>query len=353
MSEVTALLRETLRELVPYRVPVHKGVVKLDANENPYDFPPAVREAILGAVETALFTRYPDAAAEELREALAGYASVGPEQIMVGNGSDELILDLLLAFGTGRRVVIPVPTFGMYRLHAVIAGAEPVLLPRRELGLPVDAETLVRAAEGAAMVILCSPNNPTGDLLPWDTLVAVLERTGAVVVVDEAYYEFAGDTALPLLDRYPRLVLLRTFSKAFGLAGLRVGYMLGAPEMIGAVWRVKQPFNVNTFSQLAAVQVLRHRELFAGRIAEIGAERERLYEALREVPGVCALPSRANFILFNTPRPARDVYDGLLARGVLIRSMDGPHLPRFLRVTVGRPEENRLFITALREVCSA
>lgn len=347
VRDFSLFLRPALRDLVPYRVPAHPGVIKLDANENPYDFPVEVRETIVRDLDTALFSRYPDPAAEGLREALSDYAAVRPEQVMVGNGSDELILDLLLAFGAGRQVVIPVPTFGMYRLHAVIAGAQPIFVARRELEQPVDPEALAKAAEDAAVIILCSPNNPTGDMLPLGDLVALLERTRAVVVVDEAYYEFAGETARELLEEHPRLVLLRTFSKAFGLAGLRVGYMLAAPQMVEAVWRVKQPFNVNTFSQLAATQVLRHRLLFETGITKIVQERERLFAALQRVPGVRALPSRANFILFSTPLPAAAVYEGLLARGVLIRNLDGPYLQGCLRVTVGRPLENDRFIAAL------
>ncbi|MEW5762144.1 MAG: histidinol-phosphate transaminase [Bacillota bacterium] len=347
--EIEALVRPALRAMVPYRVPEHRGVIKLDANENPYPFPPAVQAAVLAAVNGRAFTRYPDGAARELREALARYTGVAPENVLVGNGSDEVILNLLLTFGTGRRVVIAAPTFSMYRLHAVVAGAEPVEVPCRA-DFAVDAAALAAAAREAAVLILCSPNNPTGNVTPLEVIEELLGNCPGLVVVDEAYAEFAGVSAVELLPRRPRLVLLRTFSKAFGLAGLRVGYMLADADVVEGVWRVKQPFNVNTFSQRAALAVLRHPEPFREQIRAICRDRDALYEELRRVPGVTAFPSRANFILFRTPLPAAEVYEGLLGRGILIRNVDGPLLPGCLRVTVGRPEENARFLAALREV---
>lgn len=351
MVKLEQLVRPELRQLTPYHVPAYPGVIKLDANENTYGFPKEVRADIFRAVNGETFGRYPDPDAGTLRAALAEYTGVASERITVGNGSDELILNLMLTFGAGGRVVIATPTFGMYALHATVAGAEPVAVPR-DADFAVDPEAVCRAAArpGVRVVVLCSPNNPTGNTIPLDVTAHILALTRAVVVLDEAYYEFCGETAVPLLTRYPHLVILRTFSKAFGLAGLRVGYMLAGEAVTGLVRRVKQPFNVNAFSQLAATRLLARRRIFEERIREICRSRDELLAALWRVPGVTAYPSRANFLMFRTRRPAPEIYEGLLARGVLIRLLDGPDLPGCLRVSVGRPDENAVFLRALTEV---
>ncbi|OAT83664.1 histidinol-phosphate transaminase [Desulfotomaculum copahuensis] len=343
------LLRPDLRELVPYEAPVHPGAVKLDANENPYDLPATVREEIASLLRDDPFNRYPDPLAIELRQELAAYTGLPAECIMAGNGADELIQNLMLAFGGGGRVVIATPTFSMYRIHAVIAGAMPVSAPRRT-DFSLDPEVVIAAAGHPAtrLVFLCSPNNPTGNVTPPAEAAAILANTRALVVVDEAYLEFGGESCLPLLEGYPNLVMLRTMSKAFGLAGLRVGYLLGSPAVVRQLLRIKQPFNLNRFSQLAARAALAHRAEFEALIRRIRENRQALYDGLNAVPGVTAFPSEANFILFRTPLPAGDVYHGLLAGGVLIRNMHGPGLQNCLRVTVGREDENRLFLEKLK-----
>ncbi len=351
MLEVKKLVRPELLALEPYHVPSHSGVIKLDANENTYDFPQEVLEDVFRAVDGQTFGRYPDPSAEVLRTALAEYTGVAPDRIVVGNGSDELILTLMLAFAAGGKVVIATPTFGMYAIHATIAGAEVVALPRRA-GFSVDPEAVLAAAgrPGVRLVVLCSPNNPTGNTISPDVTAQILDGTGAVVLLDEAYYEFCGETAVPLLARHPHLVILRTFSKAFGLAGLRVGYMLAGEEVTGMVRRIKQPFNLNAFSQLVAARLLTWRPVFERRIREICRSRDELLAAMRRIPGVTVFPSRANFILFRTLFPAQQVYEGLLVRGVLVRLLDGPDLPGCLRVSVGQPDENAAFLQALTEV---
>lgn len=350
LRPISELVRPGLGELQPYHVPVHPGVIKLDANENAYDFPEQVLRDIFGAVDAQTFVRYPDPDAEDLRVALSDYTGVPAARISVGNGSDELIQNLMLTFAAGGKVVIATPTFGMYAIHAVVAGAEPVALPRNA-DFAVDPEAVIAAAArpGVRMVVLCSPNNPTGNTIPPEVTAEILDRTGTVVVLDEAYYEFCGETAVSLLDRNPHLVLLRTFSKAFGLAGLRVGYMLAGREVTEAVGRVKQPFNVNAFSQLAATRLLKWRPVFERCIEEIRRSREELLAGLWRVTGVTAYPSRANFILFHTSLPGPRVYEGLLERRVLVRLVDGPDLPGCLRVSVGRPDENAAFLEALEK----
>lgn len=354
MNEVVKdLARPDLRDLVPYAVPHYPGYVKLDANENPYDFAPEVLAQIFQRVGGQTFTRYPDPVAEDLRRALAGYTGLEPRNILAGNGSDELILMLLLTFGTGGRVIITPPTFSMYTIHARIAGAVPVEVPRlADFAPDVPAVISAARAANAKLVILCSPNNPTGNAVSRDEVEALLNRTAGLVLLDEAYTEFAGDGCSDLVRRYPRLVVLRTFSKAFGLAGLRVGYLLADPAVITEILKVKQPFNLNAFSQLAALTVLDHFPVFEERIQKIIADRDELFRRLKEIPGVEVFPSRANFLLFRTPLPAGTVYEGLLKHRVLIRNVAGPGLERCLRVNVGTPGENETFVKALVDVLS-
>jgi histidinol-phosphate aminotransferase len=353
---VRDILRRDLAGLVPYEVASPKNSpVKLDANENPFDFPPALREEIYERLRKSSLNRYPDPLAGELREVLSRYTGVPAERIMAGNGSDELILNLALTFGTGGRVVIATPTFSMYRVHSLIAGAEPVEVPRLQPGFALDLDSLQQAAAAkeTRLVFLCSPNNPTGNPAPLDEVAAVLEKSRALVVVDEAYIEFGGETCLPLLAGYPNLVILRTFSKAFGLAGLRIGYLLGDRAVVRELFRVKQPFNLSTFAQVAACTALAHREEFSAMVARILEAREWLAKELASLPGVTVYPSSANFLLFRTPLPADFVFRRLLEEGVLIRNLHGPGLEGCLRVTVGRKEENEIFLEKMKAVLAA
>ncbi|AGL01878.1 histidinol-phosphate transaminase [Desulfoscipio gibsoniae] len=343
------LVRKGLQELVPYQEITYPGVIKLNANENPYDFPEEIRLAINEMLGPQSFTRYPDAMAQQLVQELAHCHGVSAEQIMVGNGSDELILDLMLTFGAGNRVVIAVPTFSMYGIHARVAGAEIVEIPR-QFDFELDVPEIVRASGDAALVVLCSPNNPSGNSATVEQVQSILDNCPCPVVVDQAYVEFGGPDFLPLLDRYPNLVILRTFSKAYGLAGLRVGYLFAQSQVLQYLFKVKQPFNLNTFSQVAALTVLRHRDVFAPQVAEITRQRDILYNTMQQMPGFDVLPSDANYLMFKTGYSAADVFDGLLSRGVLVRNFGDPLLSQYLRVSVGQTEENVIFLRSLQQV---
>lgn len=346
-----SLVREDLRTLLPYDAPFYPGVIKLDANENPYDFPGEVLEQVLKEVGGREFSRYPDAAAERLRQSLAGYTGVSIAKIMAGNGSDELILNIMLTFGAGGELAVAAPTFSMYGVHGQIAFTRKVEVSRRpDFSIDTEAIKIAASRPEVRVVVICTPNNPTGTATPPEEIEDILKNTGAIVVVDEAYGEFGGESCIPLLDRYPNLIVLRTFSKAFGLAGLRVGYLLADEQVISQLLKVKQPYNLNTFSQAAARVVMENLPPFRERIKKILAERDNLYAELAALPGVEVFPTRANFILFRTPLPAEKIYQGLLQRGILIRNVEGPALARCLRVTVGTAEENRSFIDKLQEI---
>ncbi|SHK29004.1 histidinol-phosphate transaminase [Desulforamulus aeronauticus] len=349
--DLSSIVRKDLDKLVAYDAHLYSDVVKLDANENPYPFPAEVAQRLGELIADEMLSRYPDGEAVALRRDIAAYVGVSPEQLMVGNGSDELILNILLTFGTGGRVLITNPTFSMYRIHCLVAGAKPIPVPRREdFSLDVPALLCYARKPDSRVLFICSPNNPTGNASTLEEIESVLQAVNCLVVVDQAYLEFGGQDCLPLLQRYPHLVILRTFSKAYALAGLRVGYMIGNPDVLRQIKKVKQPFNLNSFSQAAARLVLQHREVFAQQIQDIIESRNKLWQELQGMAGVTPYPSVTNYILFRTNYESKTVYQGLLDKGILIRKLGGPELPGFLRVSVGTPEQNQRFIQALSAV---
>lgn len=351
LFNVVALARQDLKTLVPYEAPFFPDVIKLDANENPYGFPPEIMVKVFRDVSPLDFTRYPDAGATALRESLAGYTGVNLENIMVGNGSDEVILNLMLAFGSGAKFAVATPTFSMYKVHGRIASCEMVEVPRlKDFSLDVKAVKKAASSPGVKLVLICSPNNPTGNAIPRKNIEEIADCAKSLVVVDEAYVEFGGESCIPLLSRYPNLVVLRTFSKAFGMAGLRVGYLLASRPVMDELLKVKQPYNLNVFSQIAAKAVMENLPIFLKRVERILLERNRLFKELSLLPGVEVFPSQSNFIMFRTLLPAGTLFGRMLEKGVLIRNVEGPALPRCLRVSVGAPEENMVFIKMLGEI---
>ncbi|OPY57333.1 MAG: Histidinol-phosphate aminotransferase 2 [Pelotomaculum sp. PtaU1.Bin035] len=345
---VAGLAREDLKDLIPYDAPVYPGVIKLADNENPYDFPPEVMAQIFEEITSQDFNRYPNANAVKLLEKLAGYTGFDMENIMVGNGSDELILMIMLAFSAGAAFAVATPTFSMYGLHGRVASSKELKVPRLD-DFSIDVKALITAASRpeVKVVVICNPNSPTGNATALDDIEEILANANSIVVVDEAYGEFGGESCIPLLSRYPNLIILRTFSKAFSMAGMRVGYLLAGNSVMAELLKVKPPYNVNSFSQAAACAVLENLPLFRETIKAILAGRKQLISKMSMLPGVEIFPTQTNFILFRTALPSKKVYDGLLERGVLIRYLEDPALPRCLRVTVGSGWENKVFLEAL------
>lgn len=343
----TELMREDLQDIKPYQPHDYPDTIKLDANENPYPFPQEALEEIKNRLEKVNFPLYPDPMAVELRHSISRYVGVRPEQVIVGNGSDELIFYLAQAFGSGGNLVISSPTFSMYRIHSQIAGAEAVELPREE-DFGVNPRVLAKAVQAAKarLLVLCSPNNPTGNATSLEVIEEILASTNAVVVVDQAYLEFGGVDCTPLLDKYPNLVILRTFSKAFGLAGLRVGYMLASEQLINDLLRIKQPYNLNSFSQMAAGVALEYLPTFKEQWQQIIANRDYIIKAISQLPGVEVFPTDANYILFRTDMDAGEVHQKLLGQKILVRNL-GSDLAGYLRVNAGTKEESEAFVKAL------
>lgn len=353
--DIAALVRKELMDLKPYEEPsLPAGVVRLHANENPYPFPEAVREAIIDQLRDLEISRYPDPAAGALRESISAYTQWPADKIIVGNGSNELILTLMLTFGgPGARIVIPTPTFSMYQIIANLTGATAVNVPLNK-DYEIDMFTLERELEhpDTKLVMLCSPNNPTGGIIDTQLVERICASTKALVVLDEAYYEFAQQTALESLKDISNLSILRTFSKAFGLAGQRVGYMLANDEVIYQVKKASLPYNLNAFTQTAAKVALEKAHEFAPQIEAVLADRSRVAEALTQMPGIVVYPSLANFILFKcTQRPAGEIFQKLTEAGVIIRYFnEAPGLENCLRITIGTKEENDIFIEKLSQI---
>lgn len=345
-----------LEGLEPYDPKYLPAQALLSANENPLDVPVEVRRAIEQALAGLPFNRYPDPMANELRDAIAAHEGLARENVLVGNGGDELLFDLALAWGgEWRSALVAPPTFSVYAANAHITGTAVVEVPRRaDMSLDEDA-IVARASEGdIGYVIVCSPNNPTGDLASAKFVARLLEATDALVLIDEAYHEFSRKTVAPLLAQHVNLAVLRTFSKAYSLAGVRVGYLLSSPQVIGELAKVRQPYSVDAVSQEIALQVCRHRDAFEPGIHDLIMERKRMAERLEALSGVEAWPSSANFILFRVAGvDGAQVWQRLYDAGILVRDFSAnPATPGCLRVSVGTPEQNDAFLACLAQLCN-
>jgi histidinol-phosphate aminotransferase len=351
VSEIHAS-RAELEELVPYDAKDVKAEVVLANNENPLNLPGEILAKLTKRMGEYKFNRYPDPTAHELRALIAEANGLDPENVLVGNGGDELIFDLLLAWGgPGRKILDMPPTFSMYGIDAKVTGTDVVRIPRLA-DFSIDEEAvLARVAEGDIdIVVVANPNNPTGGLSNESFLIDLLKATDAIVMVDEAYFEFSRHTMRPHMARYPNLVLLRTFSKAFSLAGLRVGYLLAQPDVVCEFMKVRQPYSVDGFSQWVAATVYRERMVFETGIRDIVRGRDQILHGLSMLEGVEVFPSEANFVLFRVEHAAALWRDLLHNHSVLIRDFSRAEgLTDCLRVTIGSDTENQRFLEAMRD----
>jgi len=351
-EKIARLIRPEIRALKAYHVPDATGMVKLDAMENPYSWSPALRREWQDVLQSVALNRYPDPDARALRRRLrAALAVPDGMELLLGNGSDELIQIILMAVSKpGAVALAPTPTFVMYEMIATFTGmkfAGVPLAPDFSLDMPAMLEGI--AAHRPAVVFLAYPNNPTGNLFARGDIERLLEKAPGLVVLDEAYHAFAGDSFMDRLGGYDNLLVMRTLSKQ-GLAGLRLGVLAGPPAWLVEFNKVRLPYNTGILTQASAEFALAHLALLDEQAARICADREKLYRSLASLPGVHAWPSKTNFILFRTDRrDAGQVFEGLRARGVLIKNLNsaGGALKSCLRVTIGTPEENDLFLRAL------
>ena len=323
-------------------------MIKLSSNENPYPLTDEIAKRVKELAVEVAYNRYPDKTYTELREALSSYAGFPADKVIAGNGSDELILLSLLKFGGRDRVMIsPTPTFGMYSHYARVTGTEVKEVPYRledDFIFPENKIMELAKKFDNGIIFLCYPNNPTGERLSLSWLSELLNETDLMVVVDEAYYEFSGKTAIDLLENNKNLIILRTLSKAFGLAGLRVGYLMADKSVVDGLNELRSPYNISNYSAKIAVTLLGFEAEYRKQWIEMRSERIELEEFLDKQPGITAFNSEGNFILFKTERDEEEIRDKLLERNIMIRYWDDLKiLGKALRVSVGLPEENQLF----------
>jgi histidinol-phosphate aminotransferase len=345
-------IRPAVRERSEYVVDMPSGIdVKLNQNESPFDLPEDLKDELLDAYRQVEMNRYPTEQPDQLRHALAEHDGVDPDCILVGNGSNEITYTFGLAFlDPGDPVVLPRPMFSLYEKVARLQDADlTVVPPRKDFGFDADALADAAADTDAALTILTTPNNPTGLAMTLDEIEQVVTASSGFVVVDEAYVEFNPEgPAVDLLNRHPNVLILRTLSKGFGLAGVRLGYLIAHPRVVRELMKARLPFMVDRFAEQTALAVLRRPGLIEDRVRRLQASIADLTDALQAMDPVDVVPSQANFVIFTTAAPADALQDRLAERGVLVRNMGGyPELDGYLRVSAGTEAENNAFLAAL------
>ncbi|MDX8377386.1 MAG: histidinol-phosphate transaminase [Mariprofundales bacterium] len=342
------MIRTEIRSLRAYYAPDADGMIKLDAMENPYSMPDTLQQQWAAFMAKQNINRYPDSNMFALRAAIAELDDLKPEQVLLGNGSDEIIQMLLIASDAGT-CVVPTPSFVMYSLIARWLKRPVATVPlTKDFALSPRSVLQVCAREKAALLFLACPNNPTGNLWDTDTIAEIAHGFRGLVVIDEAYLAFSGRSHTHLIAN--NVIILRTFSK-MGWAGLRLGYALGTVEMIAELNKVRMPYNINTLTDASARFLLAHYDVFLAQIRHIKKAREELSQALSSLNGVKVYPSQANFLTIRVP-DADAIFNGLKQRKILIKNLHGSDvlLNNCLRISIGKREENTLLLQALKEL---
>ena len=358
-NRMSDLIRPEIKALSAYHVADAGGMIKLDAMENPYRLPDDLIAKWLQHLSQAPLNRYPDPHATVLHDKLRAYMQVPDGQsIILGNGSDELIQIMAMAVAQpGRVILAPEPGFVMYKMIATFVGMDYIGVPLREdFSLNLPAMLAAVKQHQPALIFLAYPNNPTANLFDEQAMLEIIRASnglanGCLVIVDEAYHPFAGESFMSRLGQFENLLVMRTVSK-MGLAGLRLGLLAGAPKWINEFDKVRLPYNINVLTQISAAFALENAHVFEAQAAAIREQRSWLLGELDKIPGMQVYPSRANFILLRMQKnDANKVFESLKQQGVLIKNMHpaGGVLQQCLRVTVGTPEENRVFVQAMKK----
>jgi histidinol-phosphate aminotransferase len=351
--EIERTIKKNILRQEAYPIEKTECRIKLDANENPYTLPPLLKEKMFKYLETISLNRYPDPRSSKLRKRLADYLGVHDDMLLVGNGSDELIQILLIAFNSfpSGAVVIPVPTFAMYKIIALNTGHKIIEIPLNDQ-FHLNAEMMLDtiSQNNPSLVFFSYPNNPTGNLFDRETIEKILKQSNCLVVIDEAYFNFSGETFLPDLDKWENLIILRTLSKV-GFAAMRLGILIAQPSIIHELNKVRLPYNINAISQATGLFFLENKEEFLKQTRRIITGRDNLLRELEDIERIHPYPSDANFILFSCANDKNKLYRSLLEKGILIKSFQSPGiLKNLMRVTVGNDEENQEFLGALRDI---
>ena len=347
------LIRPAVRAQHPYIVggATEHIPVKLNQNESPYDIPEAMKKSLLEAFFKIPFNRYPTEQPDPLRKALARHIGCTPDHLLIGNGSNELTHTLgLCLIERDAPVVLPAPMFSLYTSVVRLFAGRLITVPcRADLHFDVPALADAISNHRPVLTVLTTPNNPTGLAMKLRDIESLIECSNGYVVVDEAYVEFSEEeSAYLLLKKYPNLILMRTFSKAFGLAGLRLGYMVAHPDVISEFLKARLPFMINRLAQTVALTLLDHADLVSKHVNALKQACRRLEQSLKAMDGVDVVAGQANFLLFKTPLKPENIMKNLSSQGVLVRNMSGyPELAGYLRVNAGSPEENKAFLNAL------
>ena len=349
-----SVFRAEVLALSPYHVADASGLIKLDAMENPYTWPDELKTGWLEVLKTCELNRYPDPEGKELTQAIRAHYRIPPEfDILLGNGSDEIIQMLLMALPSHAKVLSVQPSFVMYQQISRSLGLHFIDVPLLPDDFALDVASILSAIEEhrPAVNFLAYPNNPTGNLFDENAIRQIIEASSGLVVIDEAYEPFANASFLRELHRYKNLLVMRTVSK-LGLAGLRLGYLVGAPAIIEQINKVRLPYNINSLTQSSAAFALDHYPAFEQQTQQICKERSSVYQQLLGITSIIPYPSAANFILFKTPENrATDIFNVIKQQGILVKNLSsqGGLLTDCLRVTIGKPEENQAFLTSLNK----
>ncbi len=352
-SLINKLFRKEVLALSAYKVADASGLIKLDAMENPYSWPEEIKNLWLESIKECQLNRYPDPEAKQLANTIKRVNNI-PEQfeILLGNGSDEIIQLLLMALPPNAHVLAPDPGFVMYKQLSQSLGLTYHGIPLLTDSFDLDLPAMIAAIEKhqPLVIFLAYPNNPTGNLFNTKAIREIITKAAGLVILDEAYAPFADASFISELPNHANLLVMRTVSK-LGLAGLRLGYIAGDPAIIEQLNKIRLPYNINILTQASTDFALNHHSLFDQQTAEIKVERANVHDQLKQLEGITAFPSAANFILFRTPaNQADNIFAAIKKQGVLIKNLNpqGGLLKDCLRVTIGKPEENSAFLSALR-----
>lgn len=358
MNPIESLFRPAVLLEHEYKVTEHICPVKLNQNENPYSFPAELKSEIEADLLNAAWNRYPTVFPDHFISQLAGHLGVLPENLLIGHGSNELIYSSLWAIlGHGEKILIPEPSFSLYKTVANLCEAlvVPVLSDPETLRMSLAELSTEIHRHQPKLTILCSPNNPSSQRIPYDDLITLLKMSEGLVWVDEAYIEFSENQSLVnRLNEFPNLIILRTFSKAFGLAGLRLGYLVASAAVMNQLRKTKVPFTVDEMSTLIASKLLTRPDLVEKNVNLIKSEKARVFGVMKEIKGIHVFESDTNFFIFKVLKnPVKTVFASLVSEGILVRDVSSyTHLAGCLRVNIGLPEENDRFLTAIKTIVS-
>jgi histidinol-phosphate aminotransferase len=350
-------IKPCVRALELYSVdgkPAQQGLIKLNQNENPFDIPDELKRKIIDDFFARQWNRYPEVFPTSLIQALSKYTNHPAEGIIVGNGSNELMYTVAMTvIGKGSKVLIPSPSFFLYEKLVLALEGELISVPMNEdLSFSTARILSTAKAKNPSLIFLVSPNSPTGQSVPLSDVERIVQGTNGLVVVDEAYIDFSEKKSVQqLIDSYDRIIVLRTFSKAFSMAGLRIGYLLGQPQVCHELLKTKIPFSVNNFSASVAETLMKNDDIIIERIAYLKRQKTELLSALRRMKDVTVFPSDTNFLIFRTKFEAKTLFQKLLERNILVRNVSSyPMLSNMLRVNTGTQDENQKFLSALAEI---